>query len=225
MRISLIHGDYTRESIKKLQEIENIVKGKSWEIVRINKDSTLSLPEMLTSTSLFDKKRVFVVSDISSLRDDDWNWLRKNSEKLKGNLIIYHPESFPGSIRKKLPKDVRIKEYKLPRLIFKFLESFYPGNAKESLSLLHKILETENVEFVFSLLCRHLRDLYWVLIDASSIPYPSWRVLRIEKQSGKFNTNKLTRAINELAIIDIKNKTSQQSLNSLLDLLIITQLE
>ena len=133
---------------------------------------------------------------------------------------------------KQLPKIDKVEEFKLPKLIWSFLDSCFPGNAKNALLLLHEIIKNEPVEFVFSLLAKHLRDLYWVKVDSppgqrpsGPVAYPSWRVEKLKRQSHKFSEGSLEDLINSLAQADIKAKTSQGELIDLLDFIIATKLE
>ncbi|OGM84386.1 hypothetical protein A2421_02165 [Candidatus Woesebacteria bacterium RIFOXYC1_FULL_43_18] len=87
------------------------------------------------------------------------------------------------------------------------------------------LLEKEAPEFIFTLIAKLFRDLYWVKIDAKSLPYPDWRVGKLKAHSSKFTADKLIFLIESLAEIDIKVKTSKADLVSELDLLIIKQLE
>ncbi len=113
----------------------------------------------------------------------------------------------------------------MPRNIFKFLESFYPGNSRGCLNLYYDVINGEPVEFLFSLLSKQVRDLYWVIVEPSTIPYPSWRVAKLEYQSKHFKKNDLVDLIKRLSKLDIRTKTTKQNLADSLDLLILTNLQ
>jgi DNA polymerase III delta subunit len=123
-----------------------------------------------------------------------------------------------------LPKGVKLEEFKLPRLIFDFLDSFYPGNSKRILKILHELVVKEPPEFIFALLAKHLRDLFWVTTN-NPLPYPPWRVSKLKAQAVKFKKEDLKTLIEELSEIDIKVKTSEAELTPSLDLLIVRQLQ
>jgi hypothetical protein len=171
MKTILLHGDYTQASYERLQKFIKVAKKRGWEIQRINSNKSLSLPEALTSTALFVSNRLFVLEDVRSIKKQELDWLAKKSVKIEGNLVIYHGGFLPQTILKSLPKDTKIEEFKLPRLIFIFLDSFFPKNSKKALKLFHQVSEKEPVEFVFALLARHLRDLYWVKVDIKGLIY------------------------------------------------------
>ncbi len=190
MNIIVLHGDDVQRSYQRLQEIEKEAKSKDWQIER-------SL-DNLNSTSLFTKRRVFV---------------------------LYYDKALAQNILKKLPKEAKIEEFKLAKIIFKFLDSFYPKNAVNCLRLLHGVIKNEPAEFALALLAKQLRDLYWVSIDGKSLSYPGWRISRLKNQSSKFAQGEVKNLISELAKIDVEAKTSKAELVPSLDLLIASRLE
>jgi DNA polymerase III delta subunit len=109
--------------------------------------------------------------------------------------------------------------------LWNFLDGLYPGNSERSVKQLHKLIEREAPEFIFTLIAKLFRDLYWAKIDDKSLPYPSWRAGKLKLQSSKFSPEQLKDIISQLAEIDIKVKTSKAEILSELDLLIIKQLE
>ena len=124
-----------------------------------------------------------------------------------------------------LPPITKTEEYKLPKLIFKFLESFWPGNAKASIRLLHEVIRDEAPEFVFNLLSRHLRDIYWAMLDKESMSYPSWRVGKLTQQAKRFKDGQVQSLIQTFAEIDIQAKTSKANIIDSLDFIIASELE
>ncbi|MFH1863787.1 MAG: hypothetical protein ABIJ85_02685, partial [bacterium] len=140
-------------------------------------------------------------------------------------LVILNDGYIPAHILKELPKADKTEEFKLPKILFTMLESIYPGNVKRVLTLFHQTIENNPPEFVFALIARLFRDLYWVKTDPNSIPYPSWRVGKLKSQSVKFKEETIKEIINRLAKLDIEVKTSKANMISSLDLLIIKHLE
>jgi DNA polymerase III delta subunit len=148
-----------------------------------------------------------------------------HGKNFEGNLVIYHEKKIPKSFISSIKKIKKEEEYELPKLLFKFLESLVPGNAERSLNLLHTVLENEPPEFVFAMLARHFKDLYWVKKDPSNIPYPSWRVSKLESQASKFSIKQLKSFISKLAKTDVEVKTGKNDLLRSLDLLVMSELE
>jgi len=225
MKTYLIHGDYTRESYCRLNDYVDKAREKGWKTIYLTSDTGFSFQEALSSKELFSEKKVFILENPTKLTKKDITWLNKNSDNLDGVIVFYNRGVLKSNFIKSIEKLNKVEEYKLPQNIFTFLDSFCPGNQKKCLKNLHDLLQNENIEFIFYLLSKHLRDLFWVKISPSTIPYPSWRVGKLERQSSKFSLKKIKEIINGFSEIDIKSKTSDESLLDLLDLLIIRKLE
>jgi len=224
MKIIVLHGDDERKLYDRLSKFIETAKSRSWEVAYLD-DPALSIQEQLSSSSLFGNERFFIVRDISRLGKKELEWLSKKSKDLSVNLIIYHEGFISQAILKSLPKDIKIEEFKLPVILWNFLDGIYPGNAERSIKTFHQLIEKEAPEFIFTLIAKLFRDLYWVKVDSSSLSYQSWRISKLKSQSAHFTVQQLQQLISLLADIDIKVKTSKSDLISELDLLIIKQLE
>lgn len=230
MKIIVLHGDDTGKSYERLQKFIETAKARNWEVSYLD-ENALSIQENLSESSLFGNERFFILRDIKKLGKKEIEWIKKQYATLSGNLIIYSEGNLPAGFIKSLPKDTKnghtvvIEEFKLPVLIWNFLDSITPGNSKYLLKSLHKIIEKEPVEFIFTLIARQFRDLYWVTVDPKSMEIPTWRSSKLKMQSSKFSEEKLKEIISQLTEIDLMVKTSKTDLLSALDLLIIRQLE
>jgi DNA polymerase III delta subunit len=224
MKLIILHGDNTLKSYERLLKFVEVARERGWEVARVV-DKTQNIPEILASESLFGSQKLVVIEKINFINKKTSSWLKTNFKTTNANLVIYHQGIISKTFLKLLPKPDKIEEYKLPKLIWSFLDSFSPGNARNCLLLLHVLVKDEPIEFVFSLLAKHVRDLYWVKTDPKSVPYPSWRVGKLSRQAGKFSKTKLIDTIVCLANADIKVKTTQENLINLLDFIIATQLE
>lgn len=225
MKIYLIHGEYSFKSYEKLKEYIKKAKEDNWGVVYVSDESGFNIQETFSSKDFFISKKVFILENLSKLTSEDIAWLNKNKDVLDGILVFYSKNTVKDNFIKSFNKIDRIEEFKLPENIYTFLNSFYPKNAESCIKKFHSLLHKENIEFIFFLLSKHLRDLFWVKLSPSNIPYPSWRVEKLEKQAARFSTEKLKEIINDLSDIDIKSKTSKTNLTDLLDLLIIRKLE
>jgi len=225
MKTKIIHGDNNLLSYKILSKTLDEFKSKNYRVEIFTKDTKLGLQEIISSQSLFKEKIIYLIEDIKQIKIKDWNWIKSSSSNIEGVLVIYSDTLINKTLLNKFPKGTKIEEYKLPKLIWKFLDSFCPKNSKVSLAFLHQISINEPIEFIFSLLGKTLRDLYWAKKDPGGLPYPGWRVGKLKNQSSRFSETPLKEIINELAKIDIKVKTSKADLLESLDFLIITKLE
>lgn len=226
MKISLIHGEDVAVSRNMFLSLVEKAKGEGFQVKDISLNTNLNLEEKLTSQSLFEDKIFFIHDKLKNLTPADLKWLVKNSKKYEGELVLWYEGVAPLKIVKALPKGAEVKKFDLPKIIFNFLDSFYPGNSVNILGLLDKLLAKEPVEFVFFMLGRHLRDLYWVKNDTAIVPdYQEWRIRKIRSQADRFSNERLKKVINFLSEADVRAKTSDSSLKEFLDLVIVTQLK
>ncbi len=206
MKIIVLHGDYTTKLYERLTKFIEVAKKRGWEIVN---------DEISQTPSLFNKETLTIVRkyNLLSPRKDIPNIL-----KAPGTLVIYNEGNIPQAFLKDLPKETKIEEFRLPKAIWNFLDNI-------SVKLLHEVIKSEPIEFVFAVLTKRLRDLYWIQVSPKTLPYQSWQLSRLKNQSKKFSLENLKEIINKLAEIDIKVKTSKADLISELDLMLIKYLE
>lgn len=224
MKIFVIHGDDTQKGYARLSKFVETAKKRSWEVVYIDSDSQNSLSEVVTSPTLFGGERFFIAKDLKIFKDEDFEWINKKKDSLIGNLVIYSNTTLPLSSIKKFTKVDKIEEFKLPFLVYKALDAFYPGNTKSFIGLFREVTENEPTELFFSMLAKHVRDLFWSLQKVTP-GVPSWRISKLSSQAKKFGEKKLKKIINKLSLIDYKTKTGEADLTRELDLLAVTSLE
>ncbi len=225
MKVILIQGEHTVPSRKRFLEIITSAKKKNWEIIRISTKDKFSLVEKLRLASLFQNQMLYVVEEANKLSSSDLSQLSNNDSYLPAHLLLWQKGRASQKLKKALPKDTKVENFDLPKIIFTFFASLYPGNSQKALILLHQLLEFEPIEFIFALSGRYFRDLYWTKIEPETLNYPAWRLQRLKKQASKFSRKHLKEIINQLSDIDIKAKTSKVSLAISLDLLISSKLE
>lgn len=224
MNLIVIHGDYVAASYKRLNKLVEVAKKRTWEIKKITANNKLRFSEQVSSKSLFEKESLYIFDQITKLPEKELRWLKNNEKNLYLNFVIYHPNFIPAKILRLLPKH-KIEEFKLPKLIWNFLDSFYPENSQKCLNLLHQVCESEPVEFVLALLSRRLKDLYIVKIDPQDLDYAPWRISRLKTQSEKFTKGLIKDTISALARADVEAKQSKLPLLTSLDLIITSKLE
>lgn len=223
MKVILVHGDDRERSEERLKKFVSVAKARGWNIAEIG-SSSLNIIEEVSSNDLFQKEKLFVLKDLRVLTPKIKKWLDSNLESVSGNLVIYSNKTLNKTTKAVLPKINKEEEYKLPVVIFKLLENFYPGNANSSIKLLSQSLEKGAPEFVVALLARHLKDLYLVKEGEGVLSLPSWRMGKLRSQASRFEEGGIERIIEKLAEADFKSKTSDEDLTDMLNMLIIEYL-
>jgi hypothetical protein len=217
MRISLIHGNNSSISYSKYRDLINQSKIKDFKIIEI------SDLKNIVNQSLFEDKIVFTLNKPNKIKLNDWKWFSKNASKYNSNLLVYYEGDCPATILKLIPKDAKIEKFDLPKIIFTFLDSFWPGNSQPCLKLLNELIINEPIELVFHLLSQRIRDLYWAKNSKETLTIPEWRTLKLTSQADKFKD--LKKVINKLAEIDMTVKNSETDLKTSLDILIAQELK
>lgn len=137
-------------------------------------------------------------------------------------LIDWEEKEFTKAAINK-PRGVFIvKNFALPKILWKFLDELSPENKTQNLQALHKIILSLEPHFIFSMIIRQFRLLI-LTIDGEADNLASWQKNKLAGQATKFGREKLIRVYRTLLEIDIKQKTSSSpfDLNSELDLLIL----
>jgi DNA modification methylase len=205
MKIIVLHGDYTTKLYERLNKFIEAAKKRGWEIVN---------DEINQTPSLFNIERLTILRKYNLLSKKDLS----NVSKISGTLVIYNEGRVPQLFLKELPKDTKIEEFKLPKIIWGFLDNI-------SIKRFHEVIKNEPVEFVFSVLAKRFRDLYWLKVSEASLPYQSWQIAKLKRQAQNYTLETLKKIIDKLAEIDVKVKTSKADLISELDLMLIKSLE
>lgn len=219
----LIHGDDQVESREFLSEQVNQAKAKDKEIIRFEgkEVSFEQLQQALEAKWLLGKEKFVVVENllINSPSKQVITYLAKSQPK---NLIIWEGREIKQSQIDKLK--TKAKLFKLPLVIFKFLDSFLPGNSRQSLNLLSQAVGQASAENVFYMLGRQIR----YLIIAHELgqkglsdlhPYQQQKIASLAK---KFQLGQLLTLHRKLLYIDWQQKTGQAPMNlsAQLDLLV-----
>lgn len=206
MKIIVLHGDNCEKSYHRLTKFIEAAKNRGWEIV---------YDDISLTPSLFGLEKLIIIGNLQILGKKEIDAI----SKVPGTLVIYKEGNIPQVFLKTLPKDTRIEKFELPKLIWNFLDN-------PSIKLLHKVIDKNNpIEFVFTLLCRRFRDLYWIKTDPKSLNRQSWQIFKLKRQSEKYALDTLKLIINKMAEIDEEVKTGEAKLLPALDLLFATKLK
>lgn len=226
MKVILLHGDNGAKVAERLTKFIDVGIKRNWKIERIDPgNKTFNMPEVFSVTTLFKEEKLFILDNISKVKKSELEWLKKNALNISGTLIVVGGSQLSKTAISSLPKLDSEESYELPKKIWAFLDSFYPGNFKLCLTLFHEVIDSEAPELVVALLARHLKDLYIAKVYPESLTLPPWRAKKLGSQADKFTDTKLQSVINLLARADFESKTGQSGLTESLDLLIMTKLE
>ncbi len=226
--IFFIHGENQVASRNFLNEHISLAKEKNKEIIRLDglKVELSEVKQNLETNSLFGQEKLIIIENLftapKSKRQTEISFYFKNFD-LDVDLIFWEKKECGKRITNKLPDSCQIKVFKIPAIIFKFLDSIKPKNNKLMLSLFHQCLKNQPAEMVFYMLARQLRILLLANdLGEEGLSGPSWMKSRFIRQAENFKLEELKKIYKKLLEIDINIKTGRtpMSLSWQLDLLL-----
>lgn len=192
----ILHGDDQAASRNQFLLLKQQVKNSGKNIVEFAGEN-LVLPDLiqaLESSSLFGNVNYVVIESLFSRRPSAEK--KRLIDYLSNqDLLIWEPKDVTAQV-----KNFPNKKFDLPKYIFQFLDDF-------TLQNLELALKNSEPEIILSLLAKRLHDL--VLALENKLELPSWQLAKIQKQSQKYNLQKLSAMNNELLTLDYNQKTSK----------------
>ena len=212
--ITIIHGDSINESreyfLKKKTEFQNLVSLDGQNI------SEGDLINFFSGNNLFYDEKNLAIENLLSKNKAGKNLDRLimmlNEHEKKSNIIVWEEKEVSQKNLNLFPK-AQIQIFKIPKLIFNFLDNIKPGNGKNLIVIFNKLLDSTPVEIILYMMVRHLRLLITTAstdklntIDEFNKIAP-WQEGKLERQAAFFDSNELINLYNKLYNIDLSSKT------------------
>jgi DNA polymerase III delta subunit len=234
--IYIFHGDNIDVSRKAfIEAIAKLKAGGIEEVVRLNGAEIVrsDLIQALESQSLFGGDRIVAIDGLFSRR------VSKEKDLLISYILsslVLLPSSFflllwegkrilATGLKKFTGKPgVEMKEFKLPRLLYTFLDRIYPQNGKPASVIFNQLIEEEPVELVFYWMVKRITEL---ILENSSAGqgsgYDDWKRQKLIEQASKWSGKGLVNFHKKLTEIDeaIKTGSTPSDLSSHLDILLV----
>jgi DNA polymerase III delta subunit len=224
--IIITHGTDTAKSrnfyISKRQEITDpiILEGKSLEFSNFY--------QIFEGDSLFTlEKNVFVENLFSSKKSSSED-IKRIVEYINGkkdlNILFWEDKELTKA-QQALIKNAQINLFNYPQLLFLFLDSIYPNNAKV-LSLFRSLAEQMETELIFYMIVRQFRLMLGIesssQIDETKRMAP-WQESKLSSQARRFSKDKLKSLYNKLYKIDYETKfgLSSSPLSARIDIFLL----
>ena len=218
--ITIIHGDDIAASRSFFLE----QKEKDKNFVSLTGAFTISdLAQNLEGSSLFFETKTIVVEDFfarvkkkSKDVKEIADFINKHDKKV--NLIFWEGKEL-GKKDTSLFTSAIVKQFKLPKALFSFLDNLSPGNGKNSIQLFHQVLETTPLELIIFMMQRQFR-LLLAISDSHSeenieevIRMAFWQREKLERQSSRFSSAKLKEIYRKLFEIEVFQRTGNLHLS------------
>ncbi len=214
--LTILHGDDEIAIHKELSRILADANAKGIQVVRVDaKGLTLPILEsMLGTQELFASEKIVVIDRLHGLvkskAKDELIDVVANSADGDTQIILLENKALTATMLKKFPT-ARTQIFKLPMLLFSFVDALGMQPHPRLITTFHQIIATQDAEFVFAMLMRQIRMLIAYVSDGSYSGAPFGRA-KIAAQAKLFTIEKLLGLHQALLAIDIGQKTSSSPL-------------
>lgn len=226
--ITLLHGDNIEASRLALNRLKQGATGREIRHLDGSRLDKTTLTQALESKSLFGEETLVIVENLFSkigkkfkLIEELATIIRESSTGM--DVVVWEDREVGTSVTKNFGSLARINLFKTPPIIFQILDGIHPDNRTLLMDLLHRALETDSVERIFSMIIRRVRELIMIKDGVTPEGLQSWQAARLTSQARLFTMEKLLTMEKCLLAIDISTKTgtSPFSLAQQLELLFV----
>lgn len=210
--ITLLHGDHQEASRTRLQEMIAAAKGREIRRMDGRNAEAAELTQALEASSLFEGDVLVVIERLFG----SLGRKQKQAESLgaiiggaAADVVLWEEKELSTTAVAALGKGVKVELFKMPRIIFEFLDGLRPGSAKPSLSLYEQLVKTEAPELVFSMIVKRVRQLLMLKDGVTPPGLQGWQAGRLTNQARPFTMEKLLEMHTNLLTIEYALKTGQ----------------
>lgn len=208
--IFVFSGEDIISSRKAFLEHLESLKTKNFEIIRLSGKelSEESLALLSLPSSLFGLERVLAIENLlSGQKAKEKEKIIQIISQFSGNLVVWEGKDFSKTEQLRYPNFI-FKNFKVPQVLFNFMDSFSPGNTENNLRLFRQTVENTEPNFIFLMIIRQIRLLILAKTDRDLLKLAPWQISKIEKQAKLFSLDLLKEINKKLLLIDYSQKTS-----------------
>lgn len=198
--ITLLHGDNTEASRAELVRMKQAVKGREVRELDGRTLDVTTLAQALQSSSLFGSEVLVVIERLGKKPI-------RIPESAGTDVVVWEDKEVSATVIKSLGPHIQVKLFKIPQLIFQFLDSLRPKSAKTLIPVYQKLIETEPPELVFTMITRRLRQLIMIADGVTPEGLQGWQVGKLTSQAKSFSMNTLLAMYKKLLDLEYSLKT------------------
>ncbi len=210
--ITLLHGDYIEASRNELHRIKEKAGAKEVRVIDGRNIELSSLTQSLESSSLFGGDLLVIIERLfgrigKSLKkiEEIAAIIIRNSEL--ADIVIWEEKEVGTTVIKQLGKDISVRLFKLPVLIFQLLDGIKKGNAKQCLTLFSQITTTDAPELVHAMIVKRIRQMIQISDGVNPEGVTSWQLGRLTTQTKSFTMGELLDLYARLHAAEVSIKT------------------
>jgi hypothetical protein len=210
--ITILHGDHIDASRLELQKMKQEKAGL--EIRQLNGKSLdpALLTQAISSSSLFDIHTLVVIEQLMSTAnkknkafDQYANIISTASQTC--DIVLWEDKEITSTILKSFGTQTNVRLFKLPVLIFQFLDALRPNNAPFLLETFEKLISLEPAELIFSMMVSRVRQLIQISDGVTPLTLKDWQRTRLTTQTNSFSMKKLVDNYSRLLDIEYSIKS------------------
>ncbi|MBI4065474.1 hypothetical protein HY409_03855 [Candidatus Gottesmanbacteria bacterium] len=210
--ITLLHGDNIEASRKELTKLKEEAKGKEVRQIDGRLIDEGSLIQALESQSLFGGDTLVIIENLFSKLGRQQKRIVQLASILVSSqgatdIIVWEGKEVGATVIKSLGTRVNAQEFKVPVVIFQFLDSLRLQNSRSLLSLFSQATHHDAPELIFAMIVRRMRQL--IMLKDNVIPegLQGWQADRLTSQVKSFTMEKLVFMYKKLLDIEYSIKS------------------
>ncbi len=209
--ITILHGDHIEASRAELIRLKEAAQGKDVRQLDGTSADAQTLIQSLESSSLFGGDVFVIIEQLFSRLGRQQKKVELLANILKDHektcdIILWESKELTPSVLKSLGSPAA-RLFKLPVLIFQFLDGLTPGNTKKSLDTFERLVTSEAPELVFSMIAKRMRQLLFIAMDVPVAGVADWQRSRLTTQAKSFRMKQLKTLYTRLGDIEFSIKS------------------
>lgn len=218
--LTLIHGDDV--STSRNYYLSERQKTTEKKIIDGTSVTLTDLMQIFSGNGLFgDQETIFIEELVSKRKSskDIEELTNFMSEQTHASIFVWESKLLTSK-QTSLFKKANIKEFKIPTVVFTFLDSIRPHNTHQMLKLYHQILEHEDAMYALVMLMRQIRILIALSASNKEAKYVDtmktisevsrmapWQKGKLQKQANYFGLDQLLKLHADLFQLEYGQKT------------------
>jgi DNA polymerase III delta subunit len=216
--ITLIHGDFINASRNELNRIRSGFTGREIRHLDGIAIDEAKLIQALQSSSMFGGDTAIIIENLFGKLGRKIKLIEKLAKIIASSsdnaeIIVWENKEVGKTVVSSLGPHTKVLIYKIPPVIFKFLDAISPQNHAECLSLYEQLAKQDAPELVLMMLVKRVRQL--IMLNDGVVPdgLVPWQAGKLTSQAKHFTLEKLLIMYKRLLDIEFAIKSGSSALN------------
>jgi hypothetical protein len=214
--ITVLHGDNIEASRNELFKIKS--QSEDREIITLDgrKPDETEFTIALEASSLFGNSKIVIIEKLfSSINARSKNATRFTEliAKSSSDVVLFEDKQLTLKQLELLGKNVIIREFMIPKVIFQFLDGIKPNNQKSLIILYNQVHKATAPELIFYMIVKRIEQLLSFKKNEKPDGLQSWQIARLTTQANFFTMDKLLLMQKNLLKIDYSIKSGVSPLD------------